>query len=120
VLRDTAAMPIDFYGDVFSYTRPVYVRNTGEVIRLVDKRAGYLGSINLMQDAALDEYAFVRDAYLQRLSSLVESSKNLKKDREEEQEDMQRQNNGDEAKPAENGKDNDKGADQPPSSPNRP
>ncbi len=104
VVRDTAALPIDFYGDAFSYVRPVYMRNSGEVLRLVDKRAGYLGSFNLMQDAALDEYAFVRDAYLQRLESLIENSKNLKKDREEEQEDAQKdaqkQADSDEAKAA--------------------
>jgi len=90
VTRDTAALPIDFYGDAFSYVRPISLRNTGEVVRLVDKRAGYLDSFNLMQDAALDEYIFVRDAYLQRIGSQIETRKNHKQLREDEA-DAQRQ-----------------------------
>ena len=96
VTRDTVALPIDFYGDAFSYVRPVALRNTGEVLRLVDKRAGYLDSFNLMQDAALDEYIFVRDAYLQRIAGQIETRKNHKQLREEEAE-MQKQLEEDEA-----------------------
>lgn len=84
VTRDAAALPVDFYGDPWSYVRPVSVRNTGEVVRLVDKRAGYLDSFNLMQDAALDEYIFVRDAYLQRIAGQIETRKNHKQLRDDE------------------------------------
>jgi len=86
VTRDAFALPIDFYGDVWTYARPVSYRNMGEVIRLVDKRAGYLDSYSLMQAAALDEYIFVRDSYLQRIAGQIETRRNHKQLREEEEE----------------------------------
>lgn len=70
-VRDTAALPVDIYGDAWTYVTPVDVRNTGAVIRLVDQRAQALGATNLLEDVALDRYTFVRGAYLQRRESLV-------------------------------------------------
>lgn len=64
-IRDTAAFPVDIYGDPWTYTTPVSVRNTGAVVRIVDKRSQLLGASNLLEDAALDRYIFVRSAYLQ-------------------------------------------------------
>ena len=95
VTRDAAAMPVDFYGDSWGYVHPVSLRNTGDFVRLVDKRAGYLDSFNLMQDAALDDYIFVRDAYLQRIAGQIETRKNHKQLREDEAE-LRRQNAEDE------------------------
>jgi phospholipid-binding lipoprotein MlaA len=70
-VRDTAALPVDIYGDLWTYTTPVDVRNTGAVIRLVDQRAQALNATNLLEDVALDRYTFVRGAYLQRRESLI-------------------------------------------------
>lgn len=70
-LRDTVALPVDFKGDLWLYEDPVRVRNTGSVIRVVDKRASLLDAGNLIEDAALDPYQFMRDAYLQRRKSQV-------------------------------------------------
>lgn len=64
-VRDTAAFPVNIYGDPWTYTTPVSVRNTGAVIRVVDQRAQLLGASNLLEDVALDRYIFVRSAYLQ-------------------------------------------------------
>ena len=99
VTRDAVALPVDFYGDPWSYVRPVRVRNSADLLRLVDKRAGYLDSFSLMQDAALDEYIFVRDAYLQRIAGQIETRKNHKQLREDEEQ-MQKQNEEDNAKAA--------------------
>jgi phospholipid-binding lipoprotein MlaA len=74
-VRDTAALPVDIYGDLWTYTTPVDVRNTGAVIRLVDQRASLLNASNLLEDAALDRYSFVRSAYLQRRETLVNDGK---------------------------------------------
>ena len=82
-MRDTFALPIDYYADVWSYYRPVSIRNTGTVIRLVDKRAGYLGTTSLLEEAALDKYAFIRDAYLQRIAGQIEDAKDSKQIRED-------------------------------------
>jgi phospholipid-binding lipoprotein MlaA len=70
-LRDTVALPVDFKGDLWLYEDPVRVRNTGSVIRVVDKRASLLDAGNLIEDAALDPYQFMRDAYLQRRKNQV-------------------------------------------------
>lgn len=70
-LRDAAATPIDFKGDLWSYHKPVYVRNSGSVLRLVEKRASVLDAGTLIEEAALDKYVFIRDAYLQRREGQV-------------------------------------------------
>lgn len=70
-LRDTAVLPLDLYGDPWLHKNPVRWRNTGTVVRLVDQRAVLLDVSNLVEEAALDKYEFVRDAYLQRRESKV-------------------------------------------------
>jgi phospholipid-binding lipoprotein MlaA len=70
-LRDTAALPLDFKADLWQYKYPVRWRNTGSVIRLVDQRAALLDAYNLVEEAAIDRYEFVRDAYLQRRESKI-------------------------------------------------
>lgn len=70
-LRDTVALPVDIVGDPWTHTTPVDVRNSGAVVRVIDTRASLLDASNLLEDAALDKYTFVRGAYLQRRESLV-------------------------------------------------
>ncbi|MDY7573363.1 VacJ family lipoprotein [Actimicrobium sp. CCI2.3] len=70
-LRDTAATPLDIVGDPWTYKDPVNVRNMGTAVRLVDLRASVLDASSLIEDAALDRYEFVRDAYMQRRQSRV-------------------------------------------------
>ena len=40
-------------------------------VRLIDRRADLLTATEIVEDAAIDPYSFVRDAYLQRRQSLV-------------------------------------------------
>lgn len=70
-LRDTLALPVDFQTDPWYYARPIHVRNPGTILRGVDQRAVVLDASNLIEEAALDRYVFVRDAYLQRRESKV-------------------------------------------------
>jgi phospholipid-binding lipoprotein MlaA len=70
-VRDTAALPVDIYGDLWTHVTPVDVRNTGVAVRLVDSRASLLKATNFLEDAALDRYTFVRGTYLQRRESLI-------------------------------------------------
>lgn len=65
-LRDTAALPVDWYGHPISFVDNVRLRNVLTPMRFVDTRASLLGVTNLMQQAALDPYAFERDAFLQK------------------------------------------------------
>ena len=70
--RDSVAMPIDVLGDPWYYKYPVNVFNSGIVLRTVDDRANLLDTTDLVGDIALDEYTFVRDAYLQRRASQIQ------------------------------------------------
>ncbi|WP_088706919.1 VacJ family lipoprotein [Noviherbaspirillum denitrificans] len=70
-VRDVAVLPLDIEGDPWHNVRPVHVRNPGSVLRIVDQRAVVLDASNLLEEAALDRYEFVRDAYLQRRQSKV-------------------------------------------------
>lgn len=70
-VRDTAGLPLDIYGNIWTYKRPVAWRNVGAAVRVVDQRASLLDASNLLEDVALDKYQFVRDAYLQRRASQI-------------------------------------------------
>lgn len=65
-LRDTIALPAEWYGDAWSYVDNVRLRNAGLIVRAVNYRAALLDASSLVDDAALDKYEFMRDAYLQR------------------------------------------------------
>ena len=70
-LRDTAALPGDWYGDIWTHKDPTRWRNIGTAIKYVDTRASLLDASDLVQGAALDEYEFIRDGYLQRREGQV-------------------------------------------------
>lgn len=70
-LRDTAALPVDRFGDPVSQMNDVAWRNSLSVLRIVDTRAQYLRASRLLGEAALDKYSFTRDAFLQRRQSQV-------------------------------------------------
>jgi phospholipid-binding lipoprotein MlaA len=74
-VRDTAALPVDFQADPWSYVDPSRVRYAGSVVRLVDKRASVLDAFNLIEEAALDRYEFIRDGFLQRRENKINQSK---------------------------------------------
>jgi phospholipid-binding lipoprotein MlaA len=69
--RDTAALPLDLWGDPWSHKTPVNLRNVGIGVRAIDQRASILDASNLLEDAALDRYEFIRDGYLQRRASKI-------------------------------------------------
>jgi phospholipid-binding lipoprotein MlaA len=70
-LRDTAALPGDWYGDIWTHKTPVNVRNIGTGVKAIDTRASLLDASDLVEGAALDRYEFIRDGYLQRRESQV-------------------------------------------------
>jgi phospholipid-binding lipoprotein MlaA len=70
-VRDTAALPGDWWGDAWTHVNDIPWRNSGIVGRAVDQRASVLDASNLLEDAALDRYEFIRDGYLQRRNSKV-------------------------------------------------
>ncbi len=70
-LRDTLATPIDFAGDPVSYAESPRARIAANLVRVVDVRASVLDASSLVEDAAIDRYEFIRDAYLQRRESKI-------------------------------------------------
>ncbi|MDB5776693.1 MAG: transporter [Herbaspirillum sp.] len=79
-IRDSVALVADQYGDLWSYKYPVRWRNVGYGVRLIDRRAQLLNAGNLLDDAALDKYQFMRDAYIQRRASQIEGAKHADQD----------------------------------------
>jgi phospholipid-binding lipoprotein MlaA len=77
-LRDTVALPVDYKTDLWTYKDPVRWRRVGSVVRIIDQRAAALDASNLIEEAALDKYEFVRDAYLQRRESKVRDGEDSK------------------------------------------
>ena len=65
-VRDSVALPVDVYGQPLSQVNDVSVRNSLRATELVDTRARLLQASDLLESAALDPYAFRRDAYLQK------------------------------------------------------
>ena len=71
-LRDAIAQfTVDARTDPMRYINDIPVRNISYGVRLIDRRAQLLDTTNFLEDAALDPYIFVRDAYLARRRSLV-------------------------------------------------
>lgn len=70
-LRDTLGRVVDNYGDPVTNIGHVPTRNSGVGARMVDSRAGLLDTEKVLEEAALDPYVFLRDAYLQRRRSLI-------------------------------------------------
>jgi phospholipid-binding lipoprotein MlaA len=70
-VRDGLARPLDIYADALNQIPGPANRNIGRVLRFIDDRSNLLGASSLMEDAALDPYQFLRDAYLQRRESRV-------------------------------------------------
>jgi phospholipid-binding lipoprotein MlaA len=69
--RDVAALPLDIGADPWYHVSPMRVRLAGTALRAIDQRAAVLEATNLLEEAALDRYEFVRDAYLQRRQNKV-------------------------------------------------
>jgi phospholipid-binding lipoprotein MlaA len=71
-VRDALAWGlVDTYGDPVWRIHDIPVRNSLVALRLVNNRTNLLDATNILQQAALDPYTFLRDAYLQRRRSLV-------------------------------------------------
>lgn len=70
-VRDAAGLLVDWQGDLTAYMRPIWLRTTLYGVRIVSTRAALLGATDLLSNAALDKYSFVRNAHLQRRQYLI-------------------------------------------------
>lgn len=70
-IRDAAALPVDWNGDIVSHVNDVATRNSLRVLNLIDTRASLLGVSESLDEVAFDRYSFSRDAFLQRRRNAV-------------------------------------------------
>jgi len=69
--RDAAALPVDWEGDPVYWHTPVDERNALTVARTIARRADLLEASRALEEAALDRYVFLREAYLQQRRSQI-------------------------------------------------
>lgn len=65
-VRDTAALPVDLYGQPLSHFNDVPLRNSLRATQIIHTRSQLLEASDILDAAALDPYTFTRDAYLQK------------------------------------------------------
>ncbi|MEM5326700.1 VacJ family lipoprotein [Paraburkholderia sp. JHI2823] len=73
-VRDGIGMAVDVKFNVINYFEPA-VRNPMYLAQFISARADLLGATDLLRQAALDPYSFVRDAYRQQRESLIRGSR---------------------------------------------
>ncbi|WP_189492869.1 MlaA family lipoprotein [Formosimonas limnophila] len=65
-IRDTLAMPVDFFANPLGYKKFIKIRNYTTLLKVVDTRVQLQGTLDLIDEVALDKYAFSRDAWSQK------------------------------------------------------
>ena len=71
-VRDAfSLLAVDWHGDPLWHVGNIPARNELYGVRVVNTRATLLDASQLMEEAALDRYSYMRGAYLQRRRSLV-------------------------------------------------
>ncbi len=70
-LRDSVSIPGDLYFSAASFAHTDLDELAVMSLQVVSLRASLLDATGLLDDVALDKYAFTRDAYLQRRQNLI-------------------------------------------------
>jgi phospholipid-binding lipoprotein MlaA len=74
-VRDSMGLVVDVKFNPLNYIEPA-TRNPLYVLQFVSTRSDLLGATNLLQQAALDKYSFVRDAYTQQRLARLRGTNN--------------------------------------------
>lgn len=76
--RDGVGLPVDYYlFSIYPYINPVSQRYELYSLGIVSRRADLLHFQGVMEQASLDKYVFLRDAYMQRRNYLIQRNKEL-------------------------------------------
>lgn len=70
-IRDALGWAMDYPLDPVYQIEETPARNGAVALRVIDTRAHLLGAGRVLEEAALDRYLFMRDAYLQHRENLV-------------------------------------------------
>lgn len=74
-VRDAPARYVDPQYGFYRWIDTIWLRNTLYGLDIVRTRADFLKAGNILEDAAIDPYSFLRDAYLQRRQNQVYDGK---------------------------------------------
>jgi phospholipid-binding lipoprotein MlaA len=69
--RDTVGLVLDIATDPVANHNPDRTRDLALALRFVNDRANLLPADKVIEEAALDKYSYMRDAYLQRRRNLI-------------------------------------------------
>lgn len=69
--RDSVGLAVDIYADPLTHIENVPARNSLTALRIVSARAELLKADKIVEEAALDKYSYIRDAYLQHRRSAI-------------------------------------------------
>ena len=69
--RDTVGLVLDVAADPVADHRPKRTRDAALILRAINDRANLLPADKVVEEAALDKYSYMRDAYLQRRRNLI-------------------------------------------------
>jgi len=76
--RDAIGLPVDYYiFSIYPYIKPPIRRYEVYGLGVIARRADLLSYQNVLEQASIDKYAFLRDAYLQRRAYLIQRNKEL-------------------------------------------
>jgi phospholipid-binding lipoprotein MlaA len=70
-LRDTGGLVVDYAYDPLSEISDDEAYWATFALRVIDTRVQLLGATRIMEQAAIDPYVFMRDAYLQHRRNLI-------------------------------------------------
>lgn len=84
-LRDIATIPVERQYDLVSHIEHIPSRNSATGLRLLNTRANLLSASNVLEETALDKYAFTRNAFLQKRQNEIDNMReSLSEDDEDE------------------------------------
>lgn len=77
-VRDGIGIPVDYYGfSVYPYIDPTSLRYEIYALAVVDRRAQLLQFQSVFEEAAIDRYVFMRNAYMQRRAWQIQKNQQL-------------------------------------------
>lgn len=77
-IRDALGIPVDYYGfSVYPYIQPQSTRFEVIALGVVDWRAQLVKYQSVLEEVAVDKYAFQRDAYIQRRAYQIKQNEHL-------------------------------------------
>lgn len=84
--RDAMGLPVDYFAfSIYPYIYPERTRYALYAVSVLDARAQLLKYQDILEEAAIDKYVFMRDAYLQRRAAQIKENQHLGYDERQDQ-----------------------------------